>query len=356
MASLSPSPPPRRGSSSSTQGSSSSGRSPAPGGIAPAINRVSARTLAPTRSKAISTSVRTSGWGLASRPSAAGDPLLASPCFASAPAPSPHQEPPGVIPNAIVIKNIPFSLSQEALTALMVDLDLPMPYAFNYHYDQGQFRGLAFANFPVAEDADQAVVALNGFDVIGRKLRVEHKRVLQQGEKGRIEKEKAVKRMQSLQRERHRRLQSGVSFQDASVPTTPSSTSIASPGPLTPVNGAGFLLPLPGWERRSGSSAKAGGDELNLNDPFALDIYSRVLLFKDDRLRDELAFSKSLTPSERRMVHLVAQRLGLYHYSTGQGEDRCAIVSKVDPVGLVRTSLSCGSCDKCLTSACVDCL
>lgn len=79
-----------------------------------------------------------------------------------------------------------------------------MPYAFNYHFDQGVFRGLAFANFRSGEEADAVVAALNGFDVSGRKLRVEYKKVLQAGEKERIEKEKAIKRMQSMQMEKER--------------------------------------------------------------------------------------------------------------------------------------------------------
>jgi hypothetical protein len=35
---------------------------------------------------------------------------------------------------------------------LMTELNLPLPYAFNYHFDNGVFRGLAFANFTSAEE------------------------------------------------------------------------------------------------------------------------------------------------------------------------------------------------------------
>lgn len=81
----------------------------------------------------------------------------------------------------------------------MEDLRLPPPFAFNYHYDQGQFRGLAFANFRHAADAALTVSALNGFDLQGRKLRTEFKKVLKEGEKERIERDKAIKRMRSTQ-------------------------------------------------------------------------------------------------------------------------------------------------------------
>ena len=68
--------------------------------------------------------------------------------------------------------------------------------------------------------------------------------------------------------------------------------------------------------------------ELDLNDPATLEIYSRVLLFKDDRMRDELSFSKNLTTSERRIVHMVSKKLALYHYSLGDGEERHVVVTK----------------------------
>jgi hypothetical protein len=69
---------------------------------------------------------------------------------------------------------------------------------------------------------------------------------------------------------------------------------------------------------------------VDFNDPVALDIYSRVLVFKEDRMRDELAFSRSLSARERRIIHLVAQKLGLWHYSIGEGEDRYAVVTRTE--------------------------
>jgi len=56
-------------------------------------------------------------------------------------------------------------------------------------------------------------------------------------------------------------------------------------------------------------------------------------------MRDELAFSRTLSPKQRRIVHLVAQKLGVYHYSVGEGEDRYAVVTRIDPEK-VRTKLS----------------
>ncbi|CDS01438.1 related to PIN4-protein involved in G2/M phase progression and response to DNA damage [Sporisorium scitamineum] len=278
-----------------------------------------------------------------------------------------------VIPTAIVVKNIPFSVKREQLLQIIEDLGIPMPYAFNYHMDQGVFRGLAFANFHSAEEADAVVAALNGFDVSGRKLRVEYKKVLQAGEKERIEKEKAIKRMQSMQlekeRERERRRQNDEyaanaylmpGYSGSATHLAPSDAYLAADsntgsqqydgGVLAPLT-ADSLRKVPSSQRLAaaverptgpssstsnpGVSGGAGAaptrkEELDLNDAATLEIYSRVLLFKDDRMRDELSFSRSLTPLERRTVHLVAQRLGLFHYSMGEGDERYVIVTKND--------------------------
>lgn len=231
-------------------------------------------------------------------------------------------------------------------------MSIPTPYAFNYHLDQqGSFRGLAFANFRQAADADVVVAALNGFDVQGRKLRVEYKKVLQAGEKERIEREKAIRRMRSMQLEKEQQAVAAAAAQSyddfgpiAAPPFSPQrsfSTGAAyqppqySPPPVPPLPIAqGFNPPTspPVAPATPNPSEKASpSNELDLNDPSTLEIYSRILLFKDDRMRDELAFSRTLTPKQRRVVHLIAQKLGVYHYSVGEGEDRYAVVTRIDP-------------------------
>lgn len=225
---------------------------------------------------------------------------------------------------------------------------IPTPYAFNYHLDtQGAFRGLAFANFRQSVDADAVVAALNGFDVQGRKLRVEYKKVLQAGEKERIEREKALRRMRSMQleKEQHVMQQPPVDefgsvgapmFSGARTVSTPYSSSYpqqnSPPGvqqmPIPqPYGVTSPIAPMP----PSTPLTKGSSTELDLNDPSTLEIYSRILLFKDDHMRDELAFSRTLSPKQRRVVHLVAQKLGVYHYSVGEGEERYAVVTRIDP-------------------------
>lgn len=236
-------------------------------------------------------------------------------------------------------------------------MSIPTPYAFNYHLDQsGQFRGLAFANFRAASDADAVVAALNGFDVQGRKLRVEYKKVLQAGEKERIEREKAIRRMRSMQLEKEQQQQQAVpsipaydDFGPVMPPTFPPQRSFSaqyttqqqqySPSQLAAISRLSpssintnvqqlqnMISPL-----TASPAVKSPSSELDLNDPSTLDIYSRILLFKDDHMRDELAFSRTLTPKQRRVVHLIAQKLGVYHYSVGEGDERYAVVTRIDP-------------------------
>jgi len=211
---------------------------------------------------------------------------------------------------------------------------------------------LAFANFRHAADADAVVAALNGFDVQGRKLRVEYKKVLQAGEKERIEREKAIRRMRSMQLEKEqsnvnqlyedygtvlssaftpqRSFSSGSAYQSQpqysppGISTLPTSTYAM---PLTPVS----AVSQPPQSATPSISEKSSANELDLNDPSTLEIYSRILLFKDDRMRDELAFSRTLSPKQRRVVHLIAQKLGVFHYSVGEGEERYAVVTRIDP-------------------------
>ncbi|OWZ55854.1 cytoplasmic protein [Cryptococcus neoformans 125.91] len=234
-----------------------------------------------------------------------------------------------VIPTAIVIKNIPFAVTRETLLGVMESLGAPLPYAFNYHHDNGVFRGLAFANFRAPDEAASVVAALNGYDVQGRKLRVEYKKVLQPGEKDKIEREKALKRMRSLQFDRKE-----------------------MPPPLTlpirhqqPPTLAGYDQSPPHSASAASTNSNSQSDNLpstlDMNDPMTLDIYSRVLVFKEDRMRDELAFSKNLSPTERRIVHLVAQKLGLTSVTRGD-EEQCVVVTREPqhPALLSATSLT----------------
>lgn len=258
----------------------------------------------------------------------AGQPLLSGqPIRFGAKPPTTDSD---IIPTAIVIKNIPFNIKREQLLQVIVrfytnkrDLGTPVPYAFNYHFDQGIFRGLAFANFHSPSEASEVVAALNGLDVSGRKLRVEYKKVLQAGEKERIEKEKALKRMhyaQSQDRERKK------------------DRSMEHPLEFPAYKDSASNVHIP-----AATGEIAENAHIDLNDASTLEIYSRVLLFRDDRMRDELSFSRSLSASERHVVHVVAQKLGLFHYTLGEGDDKYVLVTKTEmPQHATRATSSLG--------------
>ncbi|KAF3918943.1 hypothetical protein ABW20_dc0107110 [Dactylellina cionopaga] len=227
-----------------------------------------------------------------------------------------------LIPTAIVIKNIPFAVKKEQLVQLMTELDLPLPYAFNYHFDNGVFRGLAFANFTTAEETGAVINVLNHFELQGRKLRVEYKKMLPLAERERIEREKRERRGQL--EEQHRpgqpqpqQLQHQSSMQSLmpSLSPRPSSSSAQT-------------LKQGTWNQTTpfellGEANVAWEDlEIDLNNPQTLQFYSQLLLFRDDITREALIFPSTLSPSQRRIVHTLAHHMSLAHISRGSGETR----------------------------------
>lgn len=140
------------------------------------------------------------------------------------------EDPDELILTAIVIKNIPFAVKKEQLQQLMTEMGLPVPYAFNYHFDSGVFRGLAFANFSSAEDTAHVIHAMNALDLQGRKLRVEYKKMLPQQERDRIEREKRERRGQL--EEQHRPQAMGLQTQTSMSSLTSQMIPRTSPSPV----------------------------------------------------------------------------------------------------------------------------
>lgn len=148
-----------------------------------------------------------------------------------------------LIPTAIVIKNIPFALHKDQLCELMVAEGLPLPYAFNYHFEGGTFRGLAFANYSSPEETKLVIETMDGYAVTGRRLRVEYKRMLPAKERARIEREKREKRGQL--EEQHRAGSSALSEQYRSLGglrTQPSMSSITSAYPANSPPSPGSVM------------------------------------------------------------------------------------------------------------------
>ncbi|KAJ9629183.1 hypothetical protein, variant [Exophiala oligosperma] len=217
----------------------------------------------------------------------------------------PNEDDDELIPTAIVIKNIPFAVKKEQLVQLMVDMNLPLPYAFNYHFDNGVFRGLAFANFTSPQETEQVIQALNHMDLSGRKLRVEYKKMLPLAERERIEREKRERRGQL--EEQHRPVPQSQLHNQLSLSSIPRNT----PSPLS---------------HRGGNKP-----DIDMNDPKTLEFYTEMTLFKRDVSREVLIFPPTLDPASRRIVHTLAHHMGLMHTSRGSGDQRQVHIHRAAP-------------------------
>lgn len=232
-----------------------------------------------------------------------------------------------LIPTAIVIKNIPFAVKKEQLSGLMTDMGLPLPYAFNYHFDNGVFRGLAFANFTSPDETAVVIDNLNHFELQGRKLRVEYKKMLPAAERERIEREKRERRGQL--EEQHRPMPQTLNSQASMSSLTSHFPPPSSPSPVNARNvapGMGDQLHL-----RRPSADVLTTSAVDLNDPESLQVYSKLLLFKEDPTRDLIVFPVELSPTQRRTVHTIAHHMGLMHISKGASESRAVHVFKDQP-------------------------
>ncbi|KAK9324707.1 hypothetical protein V1517DRAFT_255485 [Lipomyces orientalis] len=205
-----------------------------------------------------------------------------------------------LIPNAIVIKSIPFAVSADEFLEIILAAGVPRPYAFNYHIDdKGKFRGLAFANFSTVDDARLALAVLNGYEVYKRKLRAEYKKMLPREERERTEREKRMRRGQL--EEQHRQ-----------------QTQFAPP----PDDRAGPVL--------------------DFNNQTVIDVYSELLLFKNREGSDEMIMGP-LNLENRRIAHQVADKLGLGHKSMMDGSilvTRTSLFQQQQHALLHRQSLS----------------
>ncbi|AJP89962.1 AIC_G0001350.mRNA.1.CDS.1 [Saccharomyces cerevisiae] len=259
-----------------------------------------------------------------------------------------------VIPNAIVIKNIPFAIKKEQLLDIIEEMDLPLPYAFNYHFDNGIFRGLAFANFTTPEETTQVITSLNGKEISGRKLKVEYKKMLPQAERERIEREKREKRGQLEEQHRSLSKMSGsgnnntsnnqlfstlmnginansmmnspmnntinnnssnnnnsgniiLNQPSLSAQHTSSSLYQTNVNNQTQMSTERFYAPLP-----STSTLPLPPQQLDFNDPDTLEIYSQLLLFKDrEKYYYELAYPMGISASHKRIINVLCSYLGL---------------------------------------------
>ncbi|KAF9216295.1 hypothetical protein CPC16_000082 [Podila verticillata] len=265
------------------------------------------------------------------------------------------EEPVDTIPTAIVIKNIPFSIKRDALLAILDNLDIPKPYAFNYHFDNGVFRGLAFANYRTSEETDLVVQTVNGLEVSGRKLRVEFKKVMPAAEQEKRDQEKAAaqaaalaqaqaqaaaeallqrremelmeqqQQLLLLEQERRDRERERELLQQQQDRRLNNRSSVA----VLERRDSGRGLERDDSDSRYSSSASL--NQLDLNDGETLAFYDRLLMFRGDSTKDDMIFPENLSGRQRRILHLIADKLSLYHFSEGEGNLRRLIIMKTPP-------------------------
>ncbi|QPG76934.1 hypothetical protein FOA43_004328 [Brettanomyces nanus] len=251
-----------------------------------------------------------------------------------------------IIPTAVVIKNIPFAIKKEQLLDFMAKINLPLPYAFNYHFDNGVFRGLAFANFNTTEETSLVVNLLNGREIGGRKLRVEYKKMLPPAERERIEREKRERRGQLEEQHRSASATSLVSmYSIASAPPstnnlqyggTPITAGVTNPGPR--------VAPERLYVNMSLSSQLQPPSGVDMNNPDALEIFTKLVLFRDESRTGvptaaaELVFQAvSLSGNQRRMLSLLSQFLGLV-----ESQENGFIVIRISPENMYQVAQNTG--------------
>jgi len=220
-----------------------------------------------------------------------------------------------LIPTAIVIKNIPFAVKKEQLIQVMTDLCLPLPYAFNYHFDNGVFRGLAFANFTTPEETGTVINAMNHLDLHGRKLRVEYKKMLPQAERDRIEREKRERRGQL--EEQHRPMATSQLQTQPSMSSLASHRPAASPSPVSARAAHASMFRLAYTFYLTDVHI-----DMDMNDPITLKYYSQLILFQAEGNTEFYVFPSTVPPQHRTIIHGLAHQLGLGHTSHGSGELR----------------------------------
>ncbi|ORY07317.1 hypothetical protein K493DRAFT_310241 [Basidiobolus meristosporus CBS 931.73] len=224
-----------------------------------------------------------------------------------------------IVTTAVVIKNIPFSIKRDILLKSMVDLNIPKPYAFNYHYDNGVFRGLAFANFKTPEETDFVISTLNGLDIGGRRLKVEYKRVMPgfnheslnefeekpffeetqpaSDKEGREKPKKAEKPVKILQREKEEKAES--------KPREKSKKSEK-------------MKPEKRGKAKVTSAEALEG--IDMNDPDARTFYEELIAFREEQGNHDLVYLNSLNEYQRGLLQSIVEKLGMTYKCDGEEE------------------------------------
>ncbi|TID30762.1 hypothetical protein CANINC_000678 [Pichia inconspicua] len=232
-----------------------------------------------------------------------------------------------LIPTAIVIKNIPFAIKKEQLLDLMSKMNLPLPYAFNYHFDNGVFRGLAFANFNSIEETSIVVSTMNGKEIEGRKLRVEYKKMLPLQERERIEREKKEKKFQLEEQHRNTSSTSLASLYSTASAPQPLTSSLVTPvQSITGANPAGSVIsnssmaPIVNNNEEKvlffPTDLPIPPNDVDFNNPEVLELYTRLAIAKDNNT-DYSIYLSTLSQELKQRVRSICAFLDMEDYNDG---------------------------------------
>ncbi|KAG2224225.1 hypothetical protein INT45_000254, partial [Circinella minor] len=240
-----------------------------------------------------------------------------------------------IVPTAIVIKNIPFSIKRDALLMLLESQNVPQPYAMNYHFDNGVFRGLAFANYRTHELALESTQSINKMTINGRQLRAEFKRMLPNSSGTTAEKVEDERKKEELEVAlRQLAIASGDNNINNNV-----STSLSSPSRRTR---SGYddirqqLPTTPPKNNTNGVDSNNDLDSLDLDDPIVQGLIKKIKQFK--KSNEEELVIPHLNGKRRRDAHIIAGSLGLGHFAEGIYPVRFMHVTK-NPTDTLKSSL-----------------
>lgn len=235
------------------------------------------------------------------------------------------QQNPDFIPTAVVIKNIPFAVKKEQMIQYIDSLQLPMPYAFNYHFDNGVFRGLAFANFNNLKDTNLIIQHLNGKIMNGRKLRVEYKKIQQNADGTAMSRTASNMSLSSMVssisymnnvNNNHQYSSNNINDDAQSYHSATAAVNSTNQYSNNVVDAASLVryhAPMVQKETMLQSSQPP----LDFNDGEVLEIYTQLVLFKDRQsLYSEISWQQQyLTPQHKKIINSLCSFLNLYEIS-----------------------------------------
>ncbi|PIL32574.1 hypothetical protein GSI_05277 [Ganoderma sinense ZZ0214-1] len=222
----------------------------------------------------------------------------------------------GHIPTSVLLENIPPNVERDE-----IEYRLGIkPYALIVTYPDGLAGcGKGFADFYRPAEASTAIYAIDGTMWNGHKVRASHQKIPDPTTRPPYASGVARIPLERLQYDTFGPITSIES-------TPPQSTTFTHD-----VDGStrrGAELPTSSVETSAAWTRHAPPKELDLNDPWTLEMFTRILLFMNDTgRRDSLVFPPTMTSQERYTVHLLAQKLGVHHYTSSTVEGRSVVVS-----------------------------